>query len=49
MPEKKYNLNEEEARAIVAVLGKNWVQPELQKVVYELVFRLEKELARDSM
>jgi len=44
-PIKVYCLSEEEARALILVLKSNWSPLELQKTIYQLIDRLEKELA----
>lgn len=41
---KEIILSEEEARAIHTVLKRNWVQNDLQKIVYGILTRIEKEL-----
>ena len=41
---KQIVLNEEEARALVTVLKSTWIQPDLQKAIYNLINRVEREL-----
>jgi hypothetical protein len=41
---KQIILSEEEAREIVKLLITSWVPQDSQKIVYELVRRIEKEL-----
>ena len=44
-PIKLYMLSEEEARAVVLLLRSSYAPQDLQKIVYNLISRLEKELA----
>lgn len=37
-------LSEDEAKAIVLILKSNWIPLELQRAVYDLISRIEKEL-----
>jgi len=41
---RQITLSEEEARAIVSVLRSNWIPLELQKLVFNLISRIEREL-----
>ena len=37
-------LSEEEARAVIFLLKNSWAPQEMQKLVYDLISRIEKEL-----
>lgn len=41
---KQIILSEEEARAVVLVLRSTWITPDMQKLIYNLINRIETEL-----
>ena len=43
---KQITITEEEAKVIVIMLRSTWAPIDIQKVVYELIERLEKELSK---
>jgi hypothetical protein len=43
-----FRLTKEEAIAILKVLKSNWIQPDDQRLIYNVVIRLEKQLGDEQ-